>query len=164
MDALLAEGRAAFEQGDAESSRHAFEAALAGGESGELLEGLARALYLEVDYPGSMDAHQRAFAAYRAEGDALSCARVARLLSWQHVNVYGDFAVAGGWLARARELLEQAGDGGAERGWVELLHAAREPHGEGRATSAFGPRSTSAGGSRMAISGSLRSRSSARRS
>ena len=132
MDALLAEGRAAFEQGDAESSRHAFEAALAEGESGELLEGFARALYLEVDYPASMDAHQRAFAAYRAEGDALSCARMARLLSWQHVNVYGDFAVAGGWLARAQGLLEQAADGAAERGWVELLHAAREPHGEGR--------------------------------
>ena len=41
MDALLAQGRAAFEQGDAESSRHAFEVALAEGESGELLEGLA---------------------------------------------------------------------------------------------------------------------------
>jgi NADPH-dependent curcumin reductase CurA len=41
VDALLAEGHAAFEQGDAESSRHAFEAALAEGESGELLEGLA---------------------------------------------------------------------------------------------------------------------------
>jgi DNA-binding CsgD family transcriptional regulator len=131
-DALIAEGRAAFEQGDARSSRHAFEAALAERESGELLEGLARALYLEVDYPGSIEAHQRAFAAYKGEGDPLSCARVARLLSWQHVNVYGDFAVAGGWLARAEELLEQTGDNGAEHGWIQLLCAPREPHGEGR--------------------------------
>jgi DNA-binding NarL/FixJ family response regulator len=132
VEALAAEGRDAFARGDAEASRRAFEAALAERESGELLEGLARALYLEVDYPGSMGAHQRAFTAYRGEGDALSCARVARLLSWQHVNVYGDFAVAGGWLARAEELLEQAGGDGAEHGWIELLRAAREPHGDGR--------------------------------
>lgn len=162
-DALIAEGRAAFEQGDARSSRHAFEAALAERESGELLEGLARALYLEVDYPGSIEAHQRAFAAYKGEGDPLSCARVARLLSWQHVNVYGDFAVAGGWLARAEELLEQTGDNGAEHGWIQLLRAPREPHGEGR-DGAFGLRSRSAGGSRMGTSGSLRWPCSARHS
>ena len=111
-----------------------------------------------------MDAHQRAFAAYKAEGDALSCARVARLLSWQHVNVYGDFAVAGGWLARAEELLEQAGDGGAERGWIELLHATREPHGEGREQRLRDRARDWPEGSRTAISGSLRWRSSARRS
>jgi hypothetical protein len=135
LDALLAEGRAAFEQGDAESSRHAFEAALAEGESGELLEGLARALYLEVDYPASMDAHQRAFAAYRGEGDALSCARVARLLSWQHVNVYGDFAVAGGWLARA----QAARPGGRRRCGARLDRASACGAGAARRRSAGAP-------------------------
>ena len=43
-----------------------------------------------------------------------------------------DFAVAGGWLARAESLLESAQDESAERGWVELLHAGREPHGQER--------------------------------
>lgn len=130
--ALIVEGRAAFERGDAEASRLAFESALAQGDSGELLEGLARALYLGVDYPGSIDAHARAFTAYMREGDALSAARAARILSWLHVNVHGDFAVAGGWLARAEALLEQADEDSVERGWVELTHATREPREEGR--------------------------------
>ena len=132
VDALIAEGRDAFERGDAEASRHAFEAALAERERGEPLEGLARSLYLEADYAGSIEAHTRAFGAYKEEGDALSAARAARILSWLHVNVYGDFAVAAGWLARAEELLGQTGEESAERGWVELMHAAREPHGTGR--------------------------------
>ena len=71
---FLAEGRDAFDRGDAAASRAAFEAALAREESGEALEGLARALYLAVDYPGSIEAHERAFAAYRDEHDALGAA------------------------------------------------------------------------------------------
>jgi DNA-binding CsgD family transcriptional regulator len=132
VEALTAEGHEAFERGDAEASRRAFEAALAERESGELFEGLARARYLRVDYPGSIEAHERAFAAYTREGDALSAARAARILSWLHVNVHGDFAVAGGWLARAEALLEQASEDSVERGWVELTHGTREPHGEVR--------------------------------
>jgi DNA-binding NarL/FixJ family response regulator len=130
--ALAAEGHQAFRRGDAEASRRAFERALAEGESGELLEGLARALYLEADYTGSIEAHQRAFSAYGAELDALGAARAARILSWLHLNVNGDFAVAGGWLARAEELLEGVGGDTAEHGWVELARATREPYGEGR--------------------------------
>src|ERR687898_1312183 len=110
VEALIAEGRGAFERGDAEASRRAFEHALSEGDSGELLEGLARALYLGVDYPGSIDAHERAFTAYMREGDALSAARAARILSWLHLNVHGDFAVAGGWLARAEALLGEANE------------------------------------------------------
>ena len=132
IDALAAEGRRAFEQGDAASSRRAFEDALGEGETGELLEGLARALYLEVDYRAAIAAHQRAFLAYQGEGDGLGAARAARLLAWLHVNVYGDFAVAGGWLARAEEVLGEADDDIPERGWLELARAAREPHGEDR--------------------------------
>lgn len=132
VEALIDEGREAFERGDAEGSRRAFEAALAEREGGASLEGLARALYLEVDYRGSMEAHQRAFLAYKEEADALGAARTARTLAWLHLNVYGDFAMAAGWLARAEELLGQAGEQGAERGWLELVHAAREPHGEER--------------------------------
>ncbi len=132
VDSLIEEGHAAFERGDAEASRAAFEAALDQRESGELLEGLARAKYLQVDYPGSIEAHERAFAAYASEGDSLSAARSARLLSWLFVNVLGDFAVAGGWLARADGLLGEAPEEGVERGWVELTRATREPYGEGR--------------------------------
>jgi hypothetical protein len=90
VEALISEGREAFRRGDAVASREAFEAALAEGETGEALEGLARARHLAADYRGSIEAHERAFAAYRAKGDALGAARVARLLGWAHGNVYGD--------------------------------------------------------------------------
>ena len=130
--ALAGEGREAFERGDAEASQRAFEAALVGGESGDLFEGLARARYLASDYRGSIAAHERAFAAYRAEGDALGATRMARIISWLYVNVFSDFAVAAGWLARAERLLEPGRDNDAERGWVELTHATHESYGEVR--------------------------------
>jgi DNA-binding CsgD family transcriptional regulator len=132
VETLAAAGRDAFERGDAKSAREAYEAALAESESGELLEGLARALYLDGDYKRSIEAHGRSFAAYREEGDSLAAGRTARILSWLNLNVFGDFAVAGGWLARAERLLEGIGEQAAERGWVELVHANREPHGERR--------------------------------
>ena len=50
-DALAADGAEAFDRGEAEASRLAFEEALAEGESATLLEGLARALYLEPSPP-----------------------------------------------------------------------------------------------------------------
>lgn len=95
-------------------------------------EKLARALYLQVDYPGSIKAHERALAAYKQEGDALSAARAARVLAWLHLNLYGDWALAGGWLARAERLLEGAGKDTVERGWAEVVHAIIQPHGEQR--------------------------------
>jgi DNA-binding CsgD family transcriptional regulator len=95
-------------------------------------EARARALYLEVDYPGSIKAHERALAAYREEGDALGAARTARVLAWLHLNLYGDMALAGGWLARAERLLEEADADTVERGWAEVVHAILEPYGESR--------------------------------
>ena len=132
LDALISEGEEAFERGDAEGSRKAFEAALALRETGEVLEGLARARHLQVDYAGSIESHERAFAAYRRDGNPLAAARTARILSWLHVNVRADFAVAGGWLARAEAVLGEADDGAHELGWIELAKATREPHGEDR--------------------------------
>jgi hypothetical protein len=131
-ETLAAIGRDALERGEAQSAREAYEAALAESETADLFEGLACALYLEGDYKRSIEAHERSFAAYREEGDSLAAARTARILSWLQLNVFGDFAVAGGWLARAERLLEATGETVPERGWVELMHATREPHGEDR--------------------------------
>jgi len=72
IEALIDEGHGAFERGDADASRRAFAAARAESESGELFEGFARALYLAGDYRGSIEAHERGFAAYKDEGDPLS--------------------------------------------------------------------------------------------
>ncbi|MGH2992633.1 MAG: tetratricopeptide repeat protein, partial [Solirubrobacterales bacterium] len=95
-------------------------------------EDLARALYAEVDYPGSMKTYERALAAYREGGDPLGAARIARILAWMHVNLYGDWALAGGWLGRAERLLEGADAQTVEGGWVEVVRAIMEPHGESR--------------------------------
>ena len=127
VETLIHEGREAIRRGDGLSARHAFEAALAVSEDSQALEGLARARYLEVDYPGSIEAHERAYAAFRAEGEALAAARVARMLSWLHSNLHGDWAVGNGWLARAQSLLEEVGEDGPEQGWRELLRAIAEP-------------------------------------
>ena len=95
-------------------------------------EKLARALYTEADYAGSMKTYERALAAYREAGDVLDAARIARILAWMHVNLYGDWALAGGWLGRAERLLEGAGEDTVEHGWAEVVRAIMEPHGERR--------------------------------
>ena len=101
-------------------------------QTGQSLEAEARSLYMEVDYRGSIGAHEQALVAYREEGDSLGAARAARILAWLHLNLYGDWALAGGWLARAERLLEHAEQGTLERGWVEVVRAILEPQGEGR--------------------------------
>jgi hypothetical protein len=59
----------------------------AAGVSGEVLEDLAKALHLEFDYLGSMKAYERAYSAYRREGNLLAAARAARTLGWFHGSV-----------------------------------------------------------------------------
>jgi hypothetical protein len=58
---------AALRDGDAVAARRAFELALAERESGEVLEGLAEALYLEREYPASAARYERAYSVYRRE-------------------------------------------------------------------------------------------------
>ena len=53
--------------------------------------------------------------------------RAARTLAWITGNVLGDWAVRSGWLARARTLLEEAGQDGPEHGWVQIIRAFSEP-------------------------------------
>lgn len=112
----LAEARAALRDGDAARAR----TALAGlAPSPGVDECLARAAYLDLDFPAALAAWERAYAGYRTAGDDLGAVRVARTLGGMYLTVVGDLAVAGGWLARARRLLAGTGDS-AEGGWVEL--------------------------------------------
>jgi len=80
-------------------------------------------LHLQFDYPGSMKAYERAYAAYRREGNVLAAARAARTLGWFHGSVYGEWAVYRGWVGRAVSLLEQAGADSNEHGWVLVAQA-----------------------------------------
>jgi DNA-binding CsgD family transcriptional regulator len=120
------EGYAALRAGDAVVARHHFEVALAEVESGEALAGLAEALYLARDYSASVSHYERAYSAYRHEGDDISAGHVARMLAWITGNVLGDWAVQSGWFARARTLFEEADRDGPERGWVLVFQTFAE--------------------------------------
>jgi hypothetical protein len=109
---LIEQGRAALRDGDAATARRAFEAALAESESGAVLDGLAEALYLGREYAAAATHYERAYAAYRREGERMAAGRAARMVAWITGNVFGDWAVQSGWFARAVRILEEAGEDG----------------------------------------------------
>jgi tetratricopeptide (TPR) repeat protein len=123
----IEQGRAALRDGDAATAQRAFELALAENESGEALEGLGEVLYLQCDYPAAAAYYERAYAAYRRERQSMAAGRAARTVAWITGNVMGEWAVESGWLARARTILEEAGEDGPERGWVLMIRTFSEP-------------------------------------
>jgi hypothetical protein len=122
---LIEEGSAALRAGDAAAARGVFEAALAEAESGEVLEGLAEALYLDREYAASAAHYERAYAAHRRERQRMAASRAARTVAWITGNIFGQWAVQSGWWARA--ILEEAGEDGSERGWVLIIRSFSEP-------------------------------------
>jgi DNA-binding CsgD family transcriptional regulator/Tfp pilus assembly protein PilF len=124
---LIQEGRAALREGDAAGARRAFERAVSELESAEAFEGLAKALYLAGDYSAASTHYERAYSAYRREGNALGAGNAARAIAWITGNVFGDWAVQSGWFARASTILEEAGQDGPARGWVLIIRAFPEP-------------------------------------
>ncbi len=113
----LEAGHAALARGAWQEARDQFQAALARGENGEVLEGLGLAAWWLDEATLTFDARERAYRAYRERGDARGAARVAIWLVWDYLSFRGEFAVANGWLQRARRLLD-----GSERtpeyGWL----------------------------------------------
>jgi hypothetical protein len=97
-----------------------------------VLEGLAEALYLEREYVASAAHYERAFSVYRRERQSMAAGRAARTAAWITGNVLGDWAVRSGWLARARTILEQAGEDRPEHGWVLIIRAFSEPDAQVR--------------------------------
>jgi hypothetical protein len=81
---------------------------MAGAESGEALEGLAEALYLEREYAEAAAHYERPYAAYRRERRSMAAGRAAHAVAWITGNVLGDWAVQSGWIARAGTILEEA--------------------------------------------------------
>jgi DNA-binding CsgD family transcriptional regulator len=93
------------------------------GEGGQELEALGEALYLEHEYSAAAAHYERAYTAYRSEGDKMAAGRAARSVAWITGNVLGDWAVQNGWFARARAILEEAGEDRPERGWVLIIES-----------------------------------------
>jgi predicted ester cyclase/tetratricopeptide (TPR) repeat protein len=131
---LIEQGMAALRDGDAVAARRAFELALVELESGEALEGLAEVLYLEREYSASAAHYERAYSVYRRERRNMAAGRAARTLAWITGNVLGHWAVRSGWLARARTILEEAGQDRPERGWLLIINAFTEPDAQVRET------------------------------
>ena len=74
--------------------------------SPEVLEALSWEAWWRNDVEALFEARELAYRAYRAAGDDLGASRMACWLATDSVDFRGQAAVARGWLARARRLLE----------------------------------------------------------
>jgi DNA-binding CsgD family transcriptional regulator len=111
----------ALTRGDWTTARQLFEQSLASGETAEALEGLGTAAFFLGDAELAIATRERAYALYREAGRPVDAARVAIGVAWDQ-RVRLEPAVAAGWLARARRLLEDRGPT-VERGWLALREA-----------------------------------------
>jgi DNA-binding CsgD family transcriptional regulator len=91
-----------------------------GDEDPELLERRADQYAEAGDYAAAVALREHAFARWRAGGDLRRAARLAAYqIAFDHLALFGNQAVARGWIERATHLADQAGDC-AEAGWVAL--------------------------------------------
>ena len=105
IDESLAGGRAALLRAAWAEARAHFEAALAGGETPEALQGLGVAARWQMDGPAALEAHERAYRLAREHGDDAASAGLALELTFDCFAFRGS-AEANGWLERAGHLLE----------------------------------------------------------
>jgi ATP/maltotriose-dependent transcriptional regulator MalT len=125
-DDALDLGTAALTRGDWVVARSCFEAAIQREETALALDGLSDALFWLEEFEPSLHMRSRAHTLYREAGDTCRAARAALWLAMGYLSVYGNAAVANGWLQRAERLLDEAGPC-SERGWFEQLRAKMTP-------------------------------------
>jgi DNA-binding NarL/FixJ family response regulator len=119
VDRVLRDGWDALAAADWPAARAVFEGALEEDETGEALDGLSQALHFQREYEAAINVKERAFAAYRSEGRPADAADTARWLAFLHGTYHGNYAVASGWMGRARSLLEDVEEC-ASHGWLVL--------------------------------------------
>jgi LuxR family transcriptional regulator, maltose regulon positive regulatory protein len=83
----------------------------------EALEDASWAAWWRDDAAAVFDAREAAFRLYRTRGQTAGAARMATWLACDHLDFNGASSVAGGWLRRARRLLESQPES-AEHGWL----------------------------------------------
>ena len=120
----LASGYEALAAGEWERARVSFAEAVEATDSPEALDGLGRALWWLRESHEAVVARERAYAGFRRDGELARAARVALWLSREQALVFGNDAVANGWLARAERLLRDVSPG-AEQGWLDLARSER---------------------------------------
>ena len=123
-EASLASGYEALAAGNWEAARDAFREAVDATDASEALDGLGRALWWLRDARGAVVYRERAYAGFRRDGELARAARIALWLSREYALVFGNDAVASGWLARAERLLRDVAPG-AEQGWLSLARSER---------------------------------------
>ena len=85
-----------------------------------MIEGLAQVAYLEHDYATAIEHWERAYAAYRDEGELVGAVRAARTLAYMYGTVIGDWAVMQRVARPRADTLLATTTGSAEAGWVAL--------------------------------------------
>jgi ATP/maltotriose-dependent transcriptional regulator MalT len=102
------------------AARARFDRALAANETAEAQEGLSWAAWWLDDADVVFTARDRAYRLYKQRGDRTAAARMATWLACDELDFHGAFAVAGGWLSRARRLLGDL-EPGPEHGWLAFF-------------------------------------------
>lgn len=111
-------GEAALARAAWDEAREHLERAVAAEEdSAAAWEALGWAAWWQGDTERSFAGRERAFRCYRQAGDSCSAARVAIWLANDAVDFRGEYAVAAGWLERAKSLLS-GHPNCAEQGWL----------------------------------------------
>jgi DNA-binding CsgD family transcriptional regulator len=113
---VLNQARAALRTGDAAHARALLEE---GERPPEAWEILASASFVLLEFPQAIEEMERAYAGYRVAGDTVAAVRAARALAGMNGTTNGDWAIANGWLSRAKTLLDGRSDS-AEAGWIAL--------------------------------------------
>jgi DNA-binding CsgD family transcriptional regulator len=108
--------------GDWAQANALFETHVSETASPGALDGLARSRWWLSDVDGAVEAWERAYAGYRRAGDDPAAARVGLFLWKEYGKTLGNQAVADGWLARARDLLEGE-ESSATHGWLWLAES-----------------------------------------
>ncbi len=121
-DEHLAAGRDALARGAWQEAHDRLKEAVSLGAGADALEELSWAAWWLEDVPGCLDARERAYHGYREQGDRRSAARMALWLGDDHASFRGAHAVADGWFARARRLLQEV-EPCAEHGWLAVFDA-----------------------------------------
>ncbi|MEZ0234601.1 MAG: SRPBCC domain-containing protein [Actinomycetota bacterium] len=105
-------------------ARELFEESLAEHDEPRAHDGLGRTMWWLGSADLAIDHREQAFAAYKAAGETTRAAEIAIWLAREHLSVYGNDAVANGWLARARRLVGDAPT--SAKGQLDLALAKRE--------------------------------------
>jgi len=122
--ATLTRAEEALAAGAWVEARELFETALAERDDPHAHDGLGRTMWWLGSPDLAIEHRERAFSAYRTDGNDAAAAEVAIWLAREHLSLYANHAVANGWLARAGRLVGE--EETSARGRLDLALAKRE--------------------------------------